>query len=224
MSPAARIALLWAGFTLTHVGLSSLPVRARLSARLGERAFQGVYSLVALAFFVPLVATFFAHKHDGRWLWVFTRGPALHWTLYVGMAIAFVLVVASLIRPSPAGVVPGDPTPRGVYRITRHPLVMGIALFGALHVLPNGTTADVAFFAGFVVFGLIGAWHQDRRKLALGLPGFAAFHAATPFLPFTGRETLRGLRELSPAVVGAGIVLTAVVRWFHPSWFGGFVD
>jgi uncharacterized membrane protein len=224
MSPAARIALLWAGFTLTHVGLSSLPVRARLAARLGERAFQGVYSLVALAFFVPLVATFFAHKHDGRWLWVFTRGPALDWTLYVGMAIAFVLVVASLIRPSPAGVVPGDPTPRGVYRITRHPLVMGIALFGALHVLPNGTTGDVAFFGGFVVFGLIGAWHQDRRKLALGVPGFAAFHAATPFLPFTGRETLRGLRELSPAVVGAGIVLTAAVRWFHPSWFGGFVD
>jgi len=224
MSPAARIALLWAGFAVTHVGLSSLPVRARLVARLGERAFQGVYSLVAFAFFIPLVTTFFGHKHDGRWLWVFARGPALHWTLYVGMAIALVLVVASLVRPSPAGVVPGDPTPRGVYRITRHPLVMGLALFGALHVLPNGTTADVAFFGGFVLFGLLGAWHQDRRKLALGVPGFAAFHAATPFLPFTGRETLRGLRELSPAVLAAGIVLTAVVRWFHPSWFGGFVD
>jgi uncharacterized membrane protein len=224
MSPAARIALLWAGFAVTHVGLSSLPVRARLVARLGERVFQGVYSLVAFAFFIPLVTTFFRHKHDGRWLWVFTRGPALHWMLYVGMAIALVLVVASLVRPSPAGVVPGDPTPRGVYRITRHPLVMGLALFGALHVLPNGTTADVAFFGGFVLFGLLGAWHQDRRKLALGVPGFAAFHAATPFLPFTGRETLRGLRELSPAVVAAGIVLTAVVRWFHPSWFGGFVD
>jgi uncharacterized membrane protein len=224
MSPAARIALLWAGFAATHVGLSSLAVRARLVARVGERAFQGVYSLVAFAFFIPLVTTFFRHKHDGRWLWVFTRGPALHWTLYVGMAIALVLVVASLVRPSPAGVVPGDPTPRGVYRITRHPLVMGLALFGALHVLPNGTTTDVAFFGGFVLFGLIGAWHQDRRKLALGVPGFAAFHAATPFLPFTGRETLRGLRELSPAVVAAGIVLTAVIRWFHPSWFGGFVD
>jgi len=224
MSPAARIALLWAGFAVTHVGLSSLPVRTRLVARLGERAFQGVYSLVAFAFFIPLVTTFFGHKHDGRWLWVFTRGPALHWTLYVGMAIALVLVVASLVRPSPAGVVPGDPTPRGVYRITRHPLVMGLALFGALHVLPNGTTADVAFFGGFVLFGLLGAWHQDRRKLALGVPGFAAFHAATPFLHFTGRETLRGLRELSPAVLAAGIVLTAVVRWFHPSWFGGFVD
>jgi len=173
MSPAARIALLWAGFAVTHVGLSSLPVRTRLVARLGERAFQGVYSLVAFAFFIPLVTTFFGHKHDGRWLWVFTRGPALHWTLYVGMAIALVLVVASLVRPSPAGVVPGDPTPRGVYRITRHPLVMGLALFGALHVLPNGTTADVAFFGGFVLFGLLlrrSQAFEPLQQLFLGHP------------------------------------------------------
>jgi uncharacterized membrane protein len=90
-------------------------------------------------------------------------------------------------------------------------------------VLPNGSTADVAFFGGFVVFGLVGAGHQDGRKLALGVPGFDRFHAATPFLPFTGRETLQGLRELPAAVVGAGIVVTVVVRWLHPVWFGGFV-
>ena len=70
---------------------------------------------------------------------------------------------------------------------------------------------------------LVGAWHQDRRKLALGVPGFRAFYEATPFLPFTGRDTVRGFRELSPAAVVAGIALTAVLRYFHPSWFGGFV-
>jgi uncharacterized membrane protein len=168
------------------------------------------------------VRIYFLHKHAGRWLWVVDRGPALRWAMYLGMGLAFVLLVASLVRPSPAGLVPGDPTPRGVYRITRHPLIMALALFGALHTLPNGSTADVAFFGGFVLFGLIGAWHQDRRKLALGTPGFREFHVATPFVPFTGRGTLQGLRELSPAVVGAGIAATLVVRWFHPSWFGGF--
>jgi uncharacterized membrane protein len=223
MSPTARIVFLWAGFAVTHIALSSLAVRRRLVARLGELPFQGLYSLVALAFFVPLVSVFFAHKHAGRWLWVLERGRALRWTLYAGMAVAFVLLLSSLVRPSPAAVVPGDPTPRGVYRLTRHPLVMALALFGALHVLPNGSTADVAFFGGFVAFGLVGAWHQDRRKLALGVPGFERFHAATPFLPFTGRETLRGLRELSPAIVAAAVVVTAVVRWVHPAWFGGFV-
>jgi uncharacterized membrane protein len=222
MSPPATIALLWAGFAGTHIGLSSVRVRQPLVARIGAAPFQGVYSLVALAFFIPLVWTFFAHKHAGPWLWLVERGTALHWTMYVGMGVAFVLLVASLVRPSPAALVPGDPEPRGVYRVTRHPLIMALALFGALHMIPNASAADLAFFGGFVAFGLVGAWHQDRRKLALGVPGFRAFYEATPFLPFTGRETLRGLRELSPAVVVTGIAAAALVRWFHPSWFGGF--
>ena len=222
MSPAATVALLWAGFAATHVGLSSVGVRRALAGRIGERPFQGLYSLVALGFFVPLVRMYFAHKHDGRWLWLVERGPALHATMYVGMGAAFVLLVASLVRQSPAGIVPGDPEPRGVYRITRHPLVMALALFGALHMIPNASAADMAFFGGFVAFGLVGAWHQDQRKLALGVPGFRRFYEGTPFLPFTGRETLRGLRELSPAVVVTGIAAAAAVRWFHPSWFGGF--
>src|SRR5438477_9692189 len=129
VSPTAPIVLLWLGFAGTHLVLSSLPVRQRIVARVGENPFRGLYSLVAFAFFVPLVWTFFAHRHAGRWLWLVERGAGLHWAMYVGMGLAFVMLVASLVRPSPAGVVPGDPTPRGVYRITRHPLVLSIALF-----------------------------------------------------------------------------------------------
>ena len=222
MSPTAQVVLLWCGFAGTHLVLSSLPVRQRIVARISEGPFRGLYSLVAFVFFVPLVRTFFANKHAGRWLWVVERGAGLRWAMYVGMGLALVMLAASLVRPSPAAVVPGDPTPRGVYRITRHPLVMSIALFGALHLLPNGSTTDIAFFGGFIAFALAGAWHQDRRKLALDVPGFRAFYEATPFLPFTGRYTLRGLGELSPIVVGAGIAAAAVVRYFHAAWFGGF--
>src|SRR5437016_1585989 len=131
VSPTALVVLLWLGFAGTHLVLSSLPVRQRIVARLGEGPFRGLYSLVAFAFFVPLVRTFFAHKHAGRWLWLVERGT-----------------------------------------------------------------------------GLRGA-------------GFRAFYEATPFLPFTGRDTLRGLRELSPVVVVAGIAATAVVRYYHAAWFGG---
>ena len=83
----------------------------------------------------------------------------------------------------------------------------------------NGYASDVAFFAGFPLFALAGCWHQDRRKLATD-PEFRAFWEQTPFLPFAGRRTLRGLRELSPIALGIGVVLTVFLRWYHGALFG----
>jgi len=221
VSPTAAIVLLWAGFAGTHLLLSSLPVRQRIVTAIGAQPFLGLYSLVALGFFVPLVRTYFAHKHAGDWWWGIPHGPALRGAMYLLMAVAFILMVAALARPSPAAVVPGDPTPRGIYRITRHPLMMAFVVFGLAHLLPNGSSADVAFFGGFVLFSLVGAAHQDARKRALGTPGFTTFTAGSPFVPFTGGASAQGLRELSPVVVGLGILVTVVVRWFHALWFGG---
>jgi uncharacterized membrane protein len=220
MSPPLQIALLWTAFAVSHIVLSSLPVRGRLLASLGENAFRALYSIIALAIFVPLVWIYFANKHAGPALWNLQVGDALYWLIYVGMGVAFILLVSAFIQPSPAGMAGAGPTPRGVLFITRHPLLMAFALFGLLHLIPNGFAADVVFFGGFVAFVLVGAWHQDQRKLETQ-PGYAAFHAATPFLPFTGRETMRGLREMSPVAVALGVALTVVVRTFHARWFGG---
>lgn len=221
MSATALIVMLWVAFAVTHVGLSSLPVRQRLVNGIGAAAFQGLYSVVALAIFVPLVWTYFAHKHAGPLLWSIPIGTPLRWGIYAGMALAFILMVSGLVRPSLANMVPGDPTPRGAQRLTRHPLFMGLGLFGLLHLIPNGNAADVAFFGGFPAFAILGCWHQDLRKLAVGPPEYPAFHRGTPFLPFTGRETALGLRELGPAVILGGVGITWLVRYFHPTWFGG---
>ena len=221
MSSFMQIVLLWLGFAGSHLVLSSLPVRRRLVARFGEQPFRGLYSLVAFAFFIPLVAIYFTHKHAGAQLWTLAHGPALIATVYTVVALGFVLIVAGLVQPSPAFVVPGDATPRPVHRITRHPVMMGIALVGLAHLLPNGSATDVAFFGGLVVFALIGSAHQDHRKLADGDERFRRFYEATPFLPFTGHASLRGFRELFPAMAAAGVAVSCIVRYFHASWFGG---
>ena len=220
MSPTLEVLMWWAGFAGAHLVLSSLPVRTRLVAAVGERAFQGLYSLVVLGLFIPLVLAYFAHKHTGAVLWAIPPGPLRRWTMYVGIAVAFVLVVGSQVTPSPANLVPGEPRARGVLRITRHPFIMGTALWALLHLVANGTATDVVFFGGFVLFGVVGAWHQDARKLATNVPGYREFCAAAPFIPFTGAETLRGLGEVVPAAA-IGIAATVVVRYFHASWFGG---
>ena len=174
MDAALEIAGLWAAFTASHVGLSSLRVRPKLVGALGEVAFLGLYSVVALAIFVPLMWLYFTHKHDGPALWLLPRGPLLSWTLYLAMAVALVLLVASFVNPSPAGMAPNaSSTPRGVHWITRHPLVMAFVVFALAHLLPNGFASDVAFFGGFAAFALIAAAHQDSRKRVAGPAGYA---------------------------------------------------
>jgi len=221
MSATGIIVLLWLGFAATHMGLSSGRVRPRLVGRLGEAGYTGLYSLVALALFVPLVWVYFTHKHDGAWLWVLPRGPVLTWVLYVLMGAAFVLMAGSFTPANPS--IMGSEArgqARGVFRLARHPLFMGLGLFAALHLLVNAAASDLAFFGGAVAFVLVGARHQDQRKLASGVPGYREFTEATPFLPFTGRETLRGLRELSPVAVAAGVAVTIALRLFHGTLFG----
>jgi uncharacterized membrane protein len=216
MSPTVSIVLLWIAFTATHLGLASVRVEPRLRARLGGAGFVILYSVVALALFVPLVTIYFGNRHAGPWLWVVPVGPVLRVLLYLGMTLGVILAVGSLLRPSPASLVPNAPAEaRGVYRITRHPLVLGLALIWALHLVPNASTADVAFFGGFVLFSLAGAWHQDARKLHAGDAKFRDFHAATSFLPF-GRG-VAGLADLPPLVVALGVLAALAIRWLHGS-------
>ena len=216
MSIASEIALLWAAFAATHLGLASVRVEPRLRAKLGDAAFLGLYSVVALAIFIPLATVYLRNRHAGEWLWAIEVGPPLRAALYVLMTVALVLSVGALVKPSPAAVAPGKADVAGVYRITRHPLVLGLALLFGLHLVPNASSADVAFFGGFVLFSVAGALHQDARKLHAPPPGFAAFHAATRFVPFTSAGALRGLREIPPLVWAAGIAVAALARWLHP--------
>jgi len=216
------IALLWTLFAATHMALSSTTWRPRLVAALGERAFLGLYSLVAFATFVPLVWYYMGHRHEGALLWALPIGTAGLWALYAGQAVAWTLVVAGLATPSPATVgLPESrrPTePRGVHRITRHPLFMGVGLAGLLHLPVNGFASDVAFWLGFPVFAVVGCAHQDARKRRTQV-GYAKWVEKTPFLPFANADAIRGLREISRLIVAIGISSTAALRIIHGPLF-----
>jgi len=217
----AGIVALWIAFAATHMGLSSLSLRPRLLERLGERGFLGVYSLVALVLFVSLVRLYASHKHVGPELWSLGELPGVRAIMAVGMLVALTLAVAGMLTPSPASMVPGKAEVKGVFRITRHPLLMGMWLFGLMHLLgAQINAAELAFFGGFFVFALVGCRHQDQRKLVTAGEEFRRFHEQTPFLPFTGPGWLQGLKQM-PVPIVVGFVVTGVVRYFHPTLFGG---
>ncbi len=222
MTPALLIAALWLAFAGSHMALSSQRWRPRIVAALGdERRFQGVYSLIALAIFVPLVTIYFRHKHEGPYLGRLIESPGLRWVMFIGMGAAFALAVAGLARASPASVVPGAAEVCGVYRVTRHPVLMALGLYGLLHLCVAAVNAtELAFFAGFPLFVWFGAQHQDRRKLASGGEKFRRFYEATPFVPFARPAGVPAALREQPIPIAIGVALTAVIRWFHPALFG----
>ena len=221
MKDAAIIAALVLLLASSHMLLSNRRVRARLVARLGERAFLGAYSLVALVFFVPLFHHYFTHRHLGPQLWALPDSGAATALLELANAAGLVMLVAGLLDPGPGSFL-GKPReePTGVYRITRHPVFLGVTVMAVAHTIANGYATDIAFFGGLAVFALVGCWHQDLRKLAGGDAAFRRFHAATAFLPFTRRGAMRGLRELSPLAVGLGLAVALAARCLHPSTGG----
>jgi uncharacterized membrane protein len=220
MDAALALLALWLAFAATHMGMSSLRVRPGLVRALGgELPFAGVYSLVALAIFVPLVRTYFTHKHQGPYLGTLSGVPGLRWGMYAGMAVAFALLVAGLVRTSPTSMRPGSTEVRGAQRVTRHPVFMAAGLFGLLHLCSVAIHAtELAFFAGFPVFAVLGSRHQDARKLAAGDDGLRRFNAATSLLP--DPRGLPALVREAPLPVAVGLGATIALRWFHPTLFG----
>jgi uncharacterized membrane protein len=211
----AAIVALWLAFGFSHIGLASANFRPRLVGALGERGYQGVYSLVALAIFIPLVWVYVHNRHAGPTLWTLEAAPLLFGLMGLGMVVSLVLAVSGLLAPSPVSLTGGALEPRGVHYITRHPLFMGLGLFGLLHLIPGGSASNLVFFGGFPVFALVGCWHQDRRKLAGAGDELRDFYARTALLPFTGPESSRGLREFPKLALGVGIALAIVLRFFH---------
>ena len=223
MGPVWTIVALWVAFAATHMGLSSLTLRPKLVDILGALGFQGLYSVVALAIFVPLVSVYFANQHAGPHLWYLGPGGVSRWVVYALMALALALVVGGLVQPSPASMTAGkgETAVRGVLRISRHPVFMGAGLFGLAHLIgANVNTAELAFFAGFPIFAVVGCAHQDRRKLAsLGGP-YRHFCDQTSLLPFARGGGVAALGEAWLAIALA-LLATLALRWFHPQWFGG---
>jgi uncharacterized membrane protein len=224
MDPVIQLILWWVAFAGTHTLLTHPPIRSAVVARIGTGLFQGLFSLVAFATFVPLVWTFFAHRTSTAMpLTRLVQTPGIWWVTMLLNFVAFELVVLGFARPNPLAV-----TARagfgasGILRVTRHPAFMGVALFGLAHLLVNERALNRAFFGGALVYSILGSAHQDWRKRLEAGPEMQRFYAETSFFPFVaiavGRTRFKA-REIGAAAFAIGAILYAVVFVFHYRWF-----
>lgn len=212
---------------LSHFLIASTRLRSLLVRRLGETAYSGGYSLLALAAFAWLIL---AYRHaPAAPLWDTPRWLQL--ALFPLMLLAGILVVAGLTTPNPVMVrserlFEKSEIVRGVLRISRNPFFWGVGIFSACHVVFIGDATAVLAFGSVALLGLAGAPLLDARKARLHGAAWQAFAAATSDVPFLaivqGRQRL-ALDEIRWWRNALGVVLLLAALSFHGTLFGGDV-
>lgn len=218
MTPTVNLALATFAFVGTHV-LMSHPLRADLVARLGDRAFTGVYSLVALATFAWMVVAYRAGSDAGA-CWV---APLWWWPFASGLMLLASILLAGGLVGNPAFPRPGArprpiPGPRGIYAITRHPMNTSFMLWALVHASLSGSPRNLIVAAGIMVLALFGSIGQDRKKRRLLGDVWLDWEARTSFVPFgallSGRARWRDAMPGAVALIG-GTIFWALATSYH---------
>lgn len=206
-----------------HLGISGTEIRYRLIEQYGEKRFRIAFAASALLGLFWLVFAWRQAPYLVLWgqPWVFRYLAVLF------IPFAFYLAVAAVTTKNPAlmgqeTVLDENHMATGVLRITRHPLMWGIALWALLHLLANGDLAAVIFFGTFLVLAVKGTFDLDRKRLRACGERWQRYMESTSNVPFhailTGRQKLEwgelGWWRILLALVLYGGILHAHARLF----------
>ncbi len=127
--------------------------RNQTLARMGEKPFKGVYSVLSLAGFVLLVWGYGQARQLGVMLW---NPPT-------GMRhIAALLTLLAFVLWAASGV------PRNQIKAKlHHPMVLSVKVWALAHLLANGSLADTVLFGSFLLWAVVlfaASRKRDRRE------------------------------------------------------------
>jgi len=216
MSGLGWVAAAAASFVGTHFLLSH-PLRRPMVARLGEAGFLGVYSTVAAVTIGLLVVAYLAAPR-GQPLW--PVGSGIWAVATIVMLLASMLLLGSLIRnpalPNPGAASVAPETAKGVFAITRHPMMWSFALWGACHIAVYPYPPNIVLTTAIMTLALVGAALQDQKKASLQPEFWRAWQARTSYWPFqaiaAGRARLGGF---GLHVLAGGTVVWLAATWAH---------
>jgi uncharacterized membrane protein len=203
---AANTAFVGTHFVLSH------PLRPPLVKRLGPVGFQGLYSVVALVTFAWVVLAFRAVPPAAP-LWPGT-GDALWIVGSLLTLLASVLLVGSFSSnpalPDPRAKDIAAQGVRGVFHVTRHPMMWAFALWAQSHAAVSPTPRSLVLTGAIGFLALVGAHLQDRKKQALMGAAWRGWQARTSYWPRLG-----GLVKAGALPWLGGLALWLVATWAH---------
>lgn len=198
-----------AAFVGSHFAMSH-PLRAAMAGALGATGFQLAYSLVS---FATLAGVYFAFKAappsdlpgSGEVGWIIATALMLP---------ALVLLAGSLIGnpalPTPMAEKQALAPPRGVFLVTRHPMMWGIAFWALSHITLSWSWRTVITAASMGLLALLGAHLQDRKKRANMGEAWAAWESKTSYWP-----RLDGFAKAGALPWALGLILFVFLSWLH---------
>jgi uncharacterized membrane protein len=212
-----QLALATLAFLATHF-VSSTPLRPALVRAMGEWPYRGLYSLVALATLVWMGIAYAAAPRELLWNGLRHLPSAV-------MPLAFMLITCGAGRnPTAVGadkLLKSDEPARGIVRITRHPIMWGLMLWSASHVLARGDLKSLVFFGGLFLLAALGTVLIDSRKKASpDWPRFAALTSSVPFVAVAQGRNRVVWREIGWLQPLAGLAAFAAFFFVHPWLFG----
>jgi uncharacterized membrane protein len=136
-------------FVGVHLLTTQRELRARFVSSLGEGGYKGCYSLVSLAGLV-LIVWGFAHYRAAGQIEIWHPPAALKHLTEALMLPAVILVVASYIRGR-------------IYATVKHPMLAGVKLWAAAHLIANGDLGSIILFGSFLAWAVFDRITLKRR-------------------------------------------------------------
>lgn len=215
----AELALAAFVFLAMHI-LPAISAREWVIRKIGDPVYMGLFSFASILSLAWMVSAY-RGAPAGDLLWV--TGAGLRWATALLMALAFVLVVAGVTTRNPSMIRGEDALKAseswgGIFAITRHPLMWGIALWAILHLANRPNITSLLFFGTLALLAIVGSKLQEKRKRHELGAAWESFENQTSFVPFaallSGKAKLH-LKELGGWRLAAAIALWAVALFVH---------
>jgi uncharacterized membrane protein len=202
-------------FLLIHFGVSGTRVRDALVTRMGEKPYLGVFALASIVGLVWMSRAWVRAPIVELWGQLVSLRPVA----FAVVLVAFLFAVIGLATPSPtrlgmeSKLDKGPDIVRGMVRITRHPFLWGVTLWGAIHLVVNGDLASLIFFGSLTVLALGGTASIDAKRRRNFGERWNQFASVTSNVPFAAIAA--GRNRLAPALreIGAVRILIAIAAF-----------
>ncbi|MFB9262579.1 NnrU family protein [Bradyrhizobium erythrophlei] len=143
-------------FLGVHTLTTQRELRARFVNAMGDGGYKIAYSVASFAG-LALIVWGFAHYRSTGWIDVWTPPTAFKHITVALMLPAVILVVASYVRGR-------------IYATLKHPMLSGVKLWAAAHLLANGDLGSIILFGSFLGWAVFDRVSLKRRADAGGPP------------------------------------------------------